>query len=136
MTKEEQLRALYNANGLEREDIHLLELGGKKIPIIKREGIEKIQAKNKMKINFDLVYHSPDCKTAIIKANGVCGEGEKFVSVETYGEVSPENYKNKTPYPIAMAEKRALSRCVLKLSGFYSLGVFGEDEADDFKPKN
>ena len=108
-------------------------IGVKKIPIIKREGIEKIQAKNKMKINFDLTYHSEDCKTAIIKASGVMGDGKDFVSVETYGEVSPANNTNK--YPIAMAEKRALSRCVLKLSGFYSLGVFGEDEADDFKQR-
>ena len=32
-----------------------------------------------------------------------------------------------------MAEKRALSRAVLKVTGFYELGVFGEDESDDFK---
>jgi hypothetical protein len=36
-------------------------------------------------------------------------------------------------YPVAMAEKRAMSRAVLKLTGFYSLQVFGEDEADEFK---
>jgi hypothetical protein len=35
-----------------------------------------------------------------------------------------------------MAEKRALeSRVVLKLSGLYEVGVFGEDESDDFKRK-
>jgi hypothetical protein len=32
-----------------------------------------------------------------------------------------------------MAEKRAMSRCVLKLTGFYEQGVFGEDESEDFK---
>jgi len=33
-----------------------------------------------------------------------------------------------------MAEKRAMSRSCLKLAGFYEQGgVFGEDEADDFK---
>ena len=38
---------------------------------------------------------------------------------------------------MAMAEKRAMSRAVLKLVGLYELGVFGEDEADDFsKAKN
>jgi len=35
-----------------------------------------------------------------------------------------------------MAEKRALSRCVLKMVGFYQLGVFGEDEADAFTRTN
>jgi len=34
-----------------------------------------------------------------------------------------------------MAEKRAMSRAVLKLTGFYDLGVFGEDESEDFKKK-
>ena len=34
-----------------------------------------------------------------------------------------------------MAEKRAMSRAVLKLTGFYELGVFGEDESDSFKNK-
>ena len=32
-----------------------------------------------------------------------------------------------------MAEKRAMSRAVLKLAGFYQHGVFSEDESDDFK---
>jgi len=32
-----------------------------------------------------------------------------------------------------MAEKRAMSRVVLKLTGFYGLGHFSEDEGD-FKP--
>ena len=34
------------------------------------------------------------------------------------------------------AEKRAMSRVVLKLTGFYELGVFGEDESDEFKKSN
>lgn len=32
-----------------------------------------------------------------------------------------------------MAEKRAMSRIVLKLTGFYELGVMSEDESEDFK---
>jgi hypothetical protein len=46
--------------------------------------------------------------------------------VETYGEVNKSNNRNN--YPIAMAEKRALSRAVLKLAGFGN--VYGEDEID------
>ena len=41
-----------------------------------------------------------------------------------------------TWYVLEMAEKRAMSRAVLKLTGFYELGVFGEDEAEDFKKSN
>jgi len=34
---------------------------------------------------------------------------------------------------VEIAEKRALSRAVLKICGAYRYGVFGEDESDDFK---
>ena len=33
-----------------------------------------------------------------------------------------------------ITEKRAMSRCVLKLAGLYELGHMGEDESEDFKP--
>ena len=52
-------------------------------------------------------------------------------TIETFGESSPGN--TNTSYPVAMAEKRAMSRAVLKLAGFYQHGVFSEDESDDFK---
>ena len=55
------------------------------------------------------------------------------VRVETFGEASPSNTKQS--YPVAMAEKRALSRAVLKITGFYKFGVFGEDESDDFNTR-
>jgi hypothetical protein len=74
-----------------------------------------------------LIYHSNDLKTAIIKAKGFMDSK----IIETYGEVSPQN--NSNSYPIAMAEKRAKSRIVLMLAGLYECGVFGEDEAEDFK---
>ena len=32
-----------------------------------------------------------------------------------------------------LAEKRALSRIVLKLVNAYEYGIYGQDEADDFK---
>ena len=41
-----------------------------------------------------------------------------------------------TSYWLEMAEKRAMSRAVLKITGMYELGVFGEDEAEDFKRNN
>ena len=39
----------------------------------------------------------------------------------------------QSTYLLEMAQKRAISRAVLKLCGFYTLGHFGEDEAEDFK---
>ena len=138
MTKDEKLKALYDENGLEKEDIFILEMSGKKIPIITRTGIEKIQAKKEIYVTYEIVYHDHKNGFAIIKARGEVkvynSDGLfKVLMIETFGEVSPEN--NKQKYPIAMAEKRALSRVVLKLAGLYEMGVFGEMEAEEFKQK-
>ena len=76
-------------------------------------------------VTFDVESINPEF--VVVKATAKKGD----VSVESYGEASPQNTQQK--YPVAMAEKRALSRVILKITGFYKYGVFGEDESDDFK---
>jgi len=60
-------------------------------------------------------------------------------NIETFGSaLKGESYKDANTnswYVMEMAEKRAMSRAVLKLTGFYELGVFSEDESEDFKRK-
>ena len=60
--------------------------------------------------------------------------------IETFGSALKGNtFKDGTTnswYVMEMAEKRAMSRAVLKLAGFYELGVFGEDESESFKKNN
>jgi hypothetical protein len=120
-----KLNELYKKNGLNEKDI----FKHKFYTIISRGGIDKIQAKNKIDISYDLLHYSADNKCIIIKATAKAGDQ----IIETFGEASPSNTSNS--YPVAMAEKRAMSRAVLKLTGFYELGHFGEDESDDFKIK-
>ncbi len=50
--------------------------------------------------------------------------------IETFGEAAPMN--NSNGYPVAMAEKRAKDRVILKLVGLHG-DVYSEDEADEFK---
>jgi len=125
----EKLKDLYERYELEPSDIFVIKFGAKGIPIITRTGVEKIQNRLGISVSLELKYHSDDLKTAIVKAVGKLDHKV----VETFGEVSPSNCKQN--YPIAIAEKRALSRVVLKLSGAYSEGIFSEDESDDFKQK-
>jgi hypothetical protein len=60
-------------------------------------------------------------------------------NIETFGSaLKGDTYKNSTTnsfYIAEMAEKRAMSRAVLKLTGFYELGIFSEDESESFKRK-
>tara|TARA_R100001244_G_scaffold129619_1_gene101188 strand:- start:320 stop:718 length:399 start_codon:yes stop_codon:yes gene_type:complete len=128
-TKMELLKELFVENGLSKEDVHELNFsGGKKVVIIKREGIEKIQFHNNIEVNYYVESIVPP-DFVVIKAIAKKGD----VVMESYGEASSSN--NKQAYPVAMAEKRSLSRVVLKITGFYKYSVMGEDEADEFKEK-
>ena len=122
-TKSERLNDLYKKYNLTTEDIWKNPSQG--WTIITRSGIDKIQASAEIDIVYEVISH--DLENVIIKGTGRMGDKK----IETFGESSPKNTRNS--YPIAIAEKRAMSRVVLKLSGFYELGVFGEDESDDFK---
>ena len=125
-TKSEFLNELYKDNGLVKsEDTYELSFGKRSVNIITRTGIEKIQYHNNITVTFDVESINPEF--VVGKSSAKKGD----VSVESYGEASPQNTQQK--YPVAMAEKRALSRVILKITGFYKYGVFGEDESDDFK---
>jgi hypothetical protein len=125
-TKKDILNRLFKENNLTEEDV----FKHKFYNIITRSGVDKIQAKNDIQITYDLIYNSNDLKFIIIKATGTMGDQV----IETFGECSPNN--NQNSYGVAIAEKRAMSRAVLKLAGFYQHQVFGEDESDAFKRNN
>ena len=126
----DKLVELYKKYNLEKTDVFKHQ----HFVIITRQGIEKIQAQEQILIKFDVIK----CENnfAVVKATAAINEKDKNV-IQTFGSA----YKGATFkegntnswYVMEMAEKRALSRAVLKLTGFYSLGVFGEDESEDFK---
>jgi hypothetical protein len=127
--KKQLIKEKYEKYGLTPDDIfkhqHYL--------IITRSGIEKIQALENIKCTFTVAKCEPNFAAVCCYANFV---GDETV-IQTFGSALKGNtYKDGNTnswYVLEMAEKRALSRAVLKLTGFYELGVFGEDEAEDFK---
>jgi hypothetical protein len=125
-TKQEVLNRLFVENNLTEEDY----FKHKFYTILTRSGIEKIMYNQKITITYELLYNSPDNKCIIIKATGKMGDKV----IETFGEAAPNN--NQNSYGVAIAEKRSMSRCVLKLTQLYQHQIFGEDEADAFKRSN
>ena len=121
------LNELYKKYNLNKEDTFKSPQGW---TIITRTGIDKIQAVANIDIDYDMVEYTP-AESAAVKATANWNNRK----LSTFGETNPKNCRQS--YVLAMAEKRAMSRIVLKLTGFYELGVFGQDESDDFtKPKN
>lgn len=125
----DKLTELYKKYNLSSEDFFKHQ----HYTIITRQGIDKIQAQEQINVTYEVIK----CETnfAVFKASAE-KDGKK---IETFGSaLKGDGYKdgNTNSWYIAeMAEKRAMSRAVLKLTGFYELGVFGEDESESFKRK-
>jgi hypothetical protein len=97
---------------------------------VKHKALERIAAE------VGIVWEKPELKVCdmaqgliAILVGGRLGEHVEF----SFGEASPKN--NKNAYPIAMAEKRAKDRVILKLLAVHG-DLYSEEEADDFKRQN
>ena len=129
-TKKDILNRLFIENNLTDEDV----FSHQHYKIITRAGIDKIQANVDISIVYDVIICEPPF--AVVKAKAKMGDKE----IETFGSaLKGATFKDGNTnswYVMEMAEKRAMSRAVLKLAGFYELGVFGEDESESFKRNN
>ena len=125
--KIEKLTDLYKKYGLDKSDVFKHQ----HYVIITRSGIDKIQAQASIHIEYDVV--NCEANFCVVKARAAAGDK----NIQTFGSAlkgtSHKDGNCNTWYVMEMAEKRAMSRAVLKLTGFYELGVFGEDESEDFK---
>lgn len=125
--KTDKLRELYNKYSLSKDDVFKHQ----HFVIITRSGIDKIQAVENISIHYDVINCEPEF--CVVKASAEAN-GNK---IQTFGSAKKgatmRDGNCTTWYVMEMAEKRAMSRACLKLAGFYELGVFGEDESEDFK---
>ena len=117
MKKSEILNELYKNNSLEKEDVFKDSRG---FTIITRSGIEKIQAKNKIDIKFKLISWELD--NCVVKATAYL----KTKIIETYASATKENCMQK--FRVEIAEKRALSRAVIKIMSLTN--TLGQDEVE------
>ena len=127
-TRAETLNRLYKENNLTAEDVYKDSRG---FAIITRTGIDKIVSKQNITVAYEPVIMEKDW--VVIKAIASMKEGKVGLrSMMSFGEASDTNLMGGgKKFPVAMAEKRAMSRVVLKIAGFYEQGVFGQDEIVD-----
>lgn len=127
MDRKERLRELSNKYGLVGEDFFKVHNS----IIVTRTGVEKIASASGITLSYEVIHVNLAQKEACVKCTAFLTKGDEVVSAESFGESSP--YNTKAPYPVAMAEKRAKARAILQLTEFYQVGVYAEDESDDFK---
>ena len=121
------LKELYEKYNLTKDDIFKHQ----HYVIITRTGIEKIEAQEKIHIVYKCIKSEPNF--AVVQAFGTMDGKQMETFGSAYKGATFKEGNTNTWYDTEMAEKRAFSRIVLKLTGFYALGVFGEDESEDFK---
>ena len=126
-TKKETLRRLFKENNLVEEDVYKDKRG---FVIITRTGIDKIVSKQNIVVAYEPVVMQKDW--VVLRGSATTEVNGTPRSVMSFGEASEDNLMGGAKkFPVAMAEKRAMSRCVLKISGLYEQGVFGQDEIVD-----
>lgn len=129
-TRKEALTRLFLENGLVKEDVHKDPRG---FVFIKRSGIDKIVRKQSITVAYEPLKLDleKDKINVVFKAvASMQGKNNKPVNMMSTGEASDANLMGGAKnFPVAMAEKRAMSRVVLKIAGFYEQqNVFGEGE--------
>ena len=127
--KTEKIKEAYHKYGLDKEDVFKHQ----HYVIITRSGLEKIQAIEQIKLDYEIIKCEKDF--CVIKAYATKGSE----TIQTFGSALKGDFKNGNTnswYVVEMAEKRAMSRAVLKMTGLYELGIFSEDESEQFKQSN
>jgi len=125
-TRKEALRRMYKENGLVEEDIYKDKRG---FVVITRTGIDKIVSRNNITVAYEVITMDIEKGICVLRAAASMKVGNEVKNSMSFGEASSNNLMGGgKKFPVAMAEKRAMSRVVLKISGFYEQGVFGQDE--------
>lgn len=98
--------------------------------VVKHKALERVAAE------VGIIWDKPELKVCdmaqgfvVVLISGRLGDRTEY----SFGEASPKN--NKNGYPVAMGEKRAKDRVILKLLAAHG-DLYSEEEADDFKRAN
>tara|TARA_R100001377_G_scaffold84174_2_gene67140 strand:- start:801 stop:1178 length:378 start_codon:yes stop_codon:yes gene_type:complete len=117
----EQLKKIYIDYNLTKEDVYSDRRG---FAIITRSGTEKIQLDRNIQVEYEVICCSLD--NVVIKAISYIQDqdGEWIKQMETFGSASVNNCKQH--FLVEIAEKRSLSRIIIKTLGFTN--TYGDDE--------
>lgn len=105
--------------------------GDRKLLIVRRTGIEKLEKLYNIKYRYISVTESQykdGCNVTVIMQ----GETEDYPATQALGSANPDT--TKLPFISDVANKRARHKIVLKIADLYQYDVHSEDESEDFKP--
>lgn len=113
--------------GLAGSDFWPLKLGGREQWIINHNALERVALQEEISWSIEVLNFAPD---VVVKATA--SHPRTGATIESLGEAGPKTTKNA--YLYAMAEKRAVDRCILKLLNAHAY-LYTDQDADEFKQK-
>ena len=122
--------------GVDPSEMHVIRRNGtlEDLLIIKRTGIDKIEAYKKISCRYVSVTESSyanGCNvTVVVEACDYDGN-----SVQALGSANPDTmpaYNKSRWYISDLASKRARHKAIIKLTGLTQHNVYSEDEAEEF----
>ena len=120
-----ELLKFYKLHNLQEKDVYKDRRG---FVIITRSGIEQIQNQNNIKVAYEVIVCHID--NVVLKAVSMRydSNAQEFIPIiETFGSASINNCKQH--FLVEIAEKRALSRCIIKTMKWTNMR--GEDELEN-----
>ena len=129
-----EIQAKYSLN---KNDFWQLKRGMKSIWIMTHDAVEKIGSIEGVKILSPTWLAKGEGSTErwALEVRGYIGQRPPDDEMLwTTGEADTKNCK--TDYPVAICEKRAKDRLILKLIRAYEEGIYSESEAEVFKRPN
>jgi len=130
-----RIREMQEKYGLSKDDFWELKRGGRSIWIVYHDAIERIGVIENIVIEkpdwFAKGVHPSNTWACTVSGYKASDADNPARHVWTTGEASENN--TKQAYPIAIAEKRAKDRLILKLINAYEYGIYSDAEADNFK---
>tara|TARA_R110002012_G_scaffold150099_3_gene309422 strand:- start:408 stop:812 length:405 start_codon:yes stop_codon:yes gene_type:complete len=120
-----ELLKFYKLHNLQEKDVYKDRRG---FVIITRSGIEQIQNQNNIKVAYEVIVCHID--NVVLKAVSMRydSNAQEFIPIiETFGSASINNCKQH--FLVEIAEKRALSRCIIKTMKWTNM--MGEDELEN-----
>jgi hypothetical protein len=105
--------------------------GDRKLLIVRRTGIEKLEKLFGIRYKYISVTESPykdKCNVTVIMQ----GESDEHPAIQALGSANPDT--TNLPFISDVANKRARHKIVLKIADLYQYDVHSEDESEDFRP--
>jgi hypothetical protein len=128
--------------GLDEMFVFKSEDSNRKLLIVRRTGIDKLESEMKCRFNYKSVTESSykeGCNVTVVMTADTMyrADGDTPRVTQAIGSANPDTVRNfgaskASAFIADIAAKRAKHKCILRLADLSQHDIYSEDESDDF----